>query len=318
MKKLKSKNIKQKERSDFMECNDVKNNISLYIDEELEYDESEEIRNHLNTCQLCFDEYEQILRNRNALREVPVLPLPEGFKEELHKKLIEKKKIVSMKSWKKYSLIAALFLIALVSVLERDLISDKMSLDKDGGKAEQSTPMEENEKTLSGDENDEQMEMKSSDLDSSNRMFSMEDSADESPTDLSESDEQMNLAAKESTEEDVPMGLLRSDKPMSLVNEESLKASVAIIIEDTLEGLSIYLDEYQGSFDLKKELFEAALDSSTPELEIDVPMEEFDAIFNYLAEYSGTINYLQIDSSKEIYDSNSHDKDQVIIIMTRE
>ncbi len=72
-----------------MRCEDVREIISLYIDNELNGEERNEIIEHLQSCEECNREYEDLLTIKRLLSETPEIELPSNFKEELHKKLVE-------------------------------------------------------------------------------------------------------------------------------------------------------------------------------------------------------------------------------------
>ena len=71
-----------------MRCEDIREIISLYIDNELNEEESKEIEKHLKSCEECNREYEDLLTIKRLLSEAPQVELPNNFKEELHKKLV--------------------------------------------------------------------------------------------------------------------------------------------------------------------------------------------------------------------------------------
>lgn len=71
-----------------MRCEDIREIISLYIDDELNEEECNEIKKHLQSCEECNREYEDLLTIKKLLSEVPQMELPSNFKEELHKKLV--------------------------------------------------------------------------------------------------------------------------------------------------------------------------------------------------------------------------------------
>lgn len=70
-----------------MDCKNIKELLSLYIDDELSKDKIEEINEHLATCESCNAELKELQEIRQLLAE-PLVELPIGFKEELHEKLI--------------------------------------------------------------------------------------------------------------------------------------------------------------------------------------------------------------------------------------
>lgn len=72
-----------------MRCEEVREILSLYIDNELNEEESSEIEKHLETCEECNREYEDLLTIKKLLTEIPQVQLPDNFKQDLHKKLVE-------------------------------------------------------------------------------------------------------------------------------------------------------------------------------------------------------------------------------------
>ncbi|SHJ81679.1 DUF4349 domain-containing protein [Paramaledivibacter caminithermalis] len=72
-----------------MRCEKVMEMLSLYIDNELNEQEKNEIEKHLKACEECNREYEDLLTIKRLLSEAPILQLPKDFKEELHQKLVK-------------------------------------------------------------------------------------------------------------------------------------------------------------------------------------------------------------------------------------
>lgn len=70
-------------------CVEFKENISLYIDGELAADERRLFEEHLESCPECRDEYDEILRIAGLCRDMQDVELPDNFREELHRKLID-------------------------------------------------------------------------------------------------------------------------------------------------------------------------------------------------------------------------------------
>lgn len=121
-----------------MRCEDIREIISLYIDNELNEEESKEIEKHLKSCEECNREYEDLLTIKRLLSEAPQVELPDNFKEELHKKLVasvsmedsgaseannivqleERSKKVKKKklNWKVFSGVAAALFLTVVSL----------------------------------------------------------------------------------------------------------------------------------------------------------------------------------------------------------
>lgn len=128
-----------------MNCNEVRDNLSLYIDDELNDVEKRLMDEHLKNCTECskeLDEYKKIIQ---ALSELPDEEPPAGYCKRLHQKLLDvsletkedaeitkineipKKRNIKFK-WVKYGGLAAAFvLIILVSGLNNGLRMGKSS-----------------------------------------------------------------------------------------------------------------------------------------------------------------------------------------------
>ncbi|MCL1982835.1 MAG: zf-HC2 domain-containing protein [Clostridiales bacterium] len=74
-----------------MDCENVKKSLSLYIDDELEQNQIEEIEEHLGICEVCMHECEDLLKVAMLLRTVPEAPLPDGFDKRLRAAIRDEK-----------------------------------------------------------------------------------------------------------------------------------------------------------------------------------------------------------------------------------
>lgn len=72
-----------------MNCNEVKDNLSLYIDDELSEEEKNLINEHLQSCPECSKELEEYRTVIRMLNELPDEEPPEGYCKRLHKKLLQ-------------------------------------------------------------------------------------------------------------------------------------------------------------------------------------------------------------------------------------
>jgi hypothetical protein len=123
-----------------MKCEKVREILSLYIDNKLSPKSVKEIENHLNRCEFCMKEYEELLKVKKLLAHIPEVELPYGFKEDLHEKLVqcsleqekemeiiqhkneykEKSKHLRKFNWRILSGIAAVILMMVVSIFLLD------------------------------------------------------------------------------------------------------------------------------------------------------------------------------------------------------
>ena len=69
-------------------CSEVRENISLYIDNELSADGRSMFEEHIGTCADCQREYDEVMRIVGLCRDVQEVELPENFRDELHNKLL--------------------------------------------------------------------------------------------------------------------------------------------------------------------------------------------------------------------------------------
>ncbi len=74
-----------------MNCNDVKDNLSLYIDDELNEDEKKLMDEHLKNCPECSRELEEYKKLIQMLNELPDEEPPAGYCKRLHEKLMNAK-----------------------------------------------------------------------------------------------------------------------------------------------------------------------------------------------------------------------------------
>lgn len=146
-----------------MNCNEVIDNLSLYIDDELNEEEKRLYEEHLNSCEACrnlIEEYKNLIA---ALNNLPDEEPPVGYCKRLHKKLLEtnkadkfeatiitdisKKKRNNSFKWVKYGgLAASLVLVLLVYSLNNhgfmNKSSNEMAYDSQGIEYPQIAPQE--------------------------------------------------------------------------------------------------------------------------------------------------------------------------------
>lgn len=123
-----------------MNCNDVRDNLSLYIDDELNEQDKKLMVEHLQSCSECSKELEEYRKIIQALSELPEEEPPVGYCKRLHEKLLDvspemknddgiakineiPKKKNSKFKWVKYGGLAAAFaLVVLVAGLNSGLM----------------------------------------------------------------------------------------------------------------------------------------------------------------------------------------------------
>lgn len=106
-----------------MKCSEAQELLSLYIDKELDRATSDTLLDHLETCEECSQELENIIACTELLHRIPMEELPEQYHDELMSKLKESateakvtpfRKIGKSENWKKYAAIAAAFLLLVI------------------------------------------------------------------------------------------------------------------------------------------------------------------------------------------------------------
>nr|WP_312579012.1 DUF4349 domain-containing protein [Sedimentibacter sp.] len=102
-----------------MNCNEIKEMLSLYIDDELDNKNKKIVEEHVENCEDCRNELEQykkmIYMLQNLIEEEP----PKGYCKRLHEKLLktkQQKKISARSRWIKYGSIAAAFVLVVSAI----------------------------------------------------------------------------------------------------------------------------------------------------------------------------------------------------------
>jgi len=101
-----------------MNCEFDKTKISAYIDGELSAEEMRETEEHIKSCAECRAVYEELMDIMQKLSEMEEMDLPEGYEEELHKRLSSSSGMNKAKrnyNWKRWTAVAAIFLVGFVS-----------------------------------------------------------------------------------------------------------------------------------------------------------------------------------------------------------
>jgi len=101
-----------------MNCIDVREMLSMYIDDELDTNERSELEVHLAGCDECMREYDALLEMTLLLRAVPRVSLPVSFDERLRSSIetSTRKQLEYKKRWRTFSAIAAVFVIGIFSI----------------------------------------------------------------------------------------------------------------------------------------------------------------------------------------------------------
>ncbi len=111
-----------------MKCEKTKKMMSLYMDGLLHGRKLARFDEHISACQSCFKELEELKAIRNLCASLPQAELPEGFKEQLHVRLLSevdsraKKASLGFGLVKVFSPVAAAALVLLLLVARNGLL----------------------------------------------------------------------------------------------------------------------------------------------------------------------------------------------------
>ncbi|OQB14381.1 MAG: hypothetical protein BWY15_01239 [Firmicutes bacterium ADurb.Bin193] len=73
-------------------CNETRENLSAFLDGELNANEYEIVKKHIGECELCANEYKALCALSNELHALDAKPLPSDFNHKLHLRLMNEKK----------------------------------------------------------------------------------------------------------------------------------------------------------------------------------------------------------------------------------
>lgn len=111
------------------QCNEIRELLSLYVDNELSEKEMKQVESHFENCPDCKQEYLEVLEITELLREIPEEKIPEQFEFRLKKALAEEGKQIREKiqvtqmvekkkyNWRMMSSIAAIFIVGIISYI---------------------------------------------------------------------------------------------------------------------------------------------------------------------------------------------------------
>ncbi len=79
-----------------MKCNDIRENLSMLLDQELSKKDSEAFLDHIDNCPACKALYDDMKFMKEIMEDMPEMALPQGFENELHGKLVEAAREMSL------------------------------------------------------------------------------------------------------------------------------------------------------------------------------------------------------------------------------
>ncbi len=131
------------------ECGEIRELIPFYVEGELSKDEINIVKGHIEACEECRAEYEETKEMLSMLKGVEDIELPEGFSEDLHKKLSKESgvnrkviRFIKSKYFKTLSTVAAclIIFIAVRGMLDKNRFDFR---DKASGNDEKMLTMQE-------------------------------------------------------------------------------------------------------------------------------------------------------------------------------
>lgn len=102
-----------------MNCNEIKDMLPLYIDDELDDKEKKLVEEHIEKCENCKKELEEYKKIIYMLQNMTEEEPPKGYCKRLHEKLLKtkvEKKISTRSRWIKYGSIAAAFVLVVSAI----------------------------------------------------------------------------------------------------------------------------------------------------------------------------------------------------------
>lgn len=115
-----------------MKCNEIRELLSLYIDQMLDDNQRSDVEKHLSGCEACQKEYDDLNEIHLLLNEMEPVPVPDAFELRLKQALKEEKKrmngfggpIRSLFTNKQYRMVASVAAVFAVGILTLGVYQD--------------------------------------------------------------------------------------------------------------------------------------------------------------------------------------------------
>ena len=280
-----------------MKCNEIYDKLSLYIDNELNYEEIQQMEEHFKQCENCQKELNEYKNLILVLQSLPEEEPPEGYCKRLHNKLLEEspqsksKKVLNIISinrskWIKYGSIAA----ALVLVV---LVANMNNINRYGMKAktELSYDMAESPAEYNG---------------------AVAPQTAPQPAPYAEESKNQSIDIRGDAEDSVIIASLREEKQMKIIKTGTISAQTEEY-DMFLDDLSIKLNSLGGFLESNNtEVYQVYNDEKLMygSIKIRVPQESFYELVEYL---ENTVevrrkNVNETDVTKEYYEKDNRVK----------
>lgn len=103
-----------------MNCDEIRELLSLYIDNDLDKEQMIELEKHLLVCDVCKKELDEMVLVINAMKNLSEVTIPAQFdfrlRESLKSEVKNSRKKSKQNKWIRYSSIAALFFVGIFSI----------------------------------------------------------------------------------------------------------------------------------------------------------------------------------------------------------
>ncbi len=280
-------------------CNEIKDMLSLYIDGELDEKEKKTVEEHVKICESCRYELEQYQKMINMLQNLVEEEPPKGYCNRLHEKLlkVKKQKKTSTRSrWLKYGSIAAAFVLVVSAIY----ISSNFSNLRMGSSAKSKNNVSYDSEMPAT----ESAESPTAPPETYISGRSTDDLADENQKSASYGGSTL-MMAEISTKEEREAKIIKSGNIIAQTEEYDLFLSNLI---SKVEGLGGYIE--QNNTNVSNRYVDRDKKIKSGYVKLRVPDEYFEELIDYLEEESDVYqkNVTATDLTKEYYEKDNQVK----------
>lgn len=286
-----------------MNCIEFVENISLYIDGDMNEEEKKEFELHLSECSNCRQEYEFMINIIREVKEQEQVELPDNYRFELRRKLKEVSKEEKREkkiNWRVLSTVAAGLVIMLISF---SMLSNNLPFNKKENKEDISLLVNESEQNLMNAQSEQKQEKTVSDTSSDESLgttmaiYGVEDSSAQTTASEDNTEEELTMASIPMEEDGMVKSFGGDIASRSILgnSRKSIKEAYLSIelerIDIAEEQITKYVKENGGYIEiLDKHSYESDENNETKSLiiKIRIPTDKFDESLEFLKQL-GTI-----------------------------
>lgn len=278
-----------------MKCDEFKEKIFNYYENELDKIDKKSFEEHLNTCSICKSEYEAYKKLIDDINKLPNEQLPTGYCKRLHSKLKNENNLKLRRKKRnniiKYTSIAAIFVIVITSVYFADVFTQNLILNNDFDMSSNITEK----------------------LDDTNIGTSVYDSA-KGEAYYGLSTQQSSVESSENTmsmseQQDINNKRAYDDENIKIIKDGSLNLNTTEF-DNFIADLESYIDSNNGYIEYNNTSLRRSSENNkfkTANLKLRIPQQKFDDLVQYIMEqsnvYSKVIN--ETDVTKNYYDTKN-------------